>query len=45
MDGREYGRIDLYEADYEPEKVQFYQLVDIQFARELRRVDGDYEIP
>jgi len=43
--GREYGPIDLYEAAYEPEKVQFYQLVDIQFARELRRVDGDYEIP
>lgn len=45
LDGREYGRVDLYEAEYEPEKIQFYQMVDIPFARELRRVDGDYEIP
>jgi hypothetical protein len=44
-DGRPYEDIDLYEADYEPEKVQFYELVDIRFARELRRVDGDYQIP
>ena len=39
-DGRKYGPIDLYEAEYEPEKIQFYKMVDIPFARELRRV-GD----
>jgi len=38
VDGRTYGRVDLYEAAYEPEKLQFYKLVDIPFARELRRV-------
>lgn len=43
-DGHEYGPIDLYEAEYEPEKVQFYQLVHIPFARELRRVDRDCQI-
>jgi hypothetical protein len=44
-DGRRYQDIDLYEAAYEAERVQFYELVDIKFARELRRVDGDYQIP
>lgn len=39
LEGREYDRIGLYEAAYEPEKVQFYGgLVDIRFARELRQV-------
>jgi hypothetical protein len=38
VDGREYESIGLYEADYQPEKLQFYQLVDIPFARELRKV-------
>ncbi len=45
VNGREFGPIDLYEADYEPEKIQFYQMVDIPFARELRRVGNDYEPP
>jgi hypothetical protein len=44
-EGREYGRIALFEAAYEPEKVQFYQLVDIPFARELRQVALDYPYP
>ncbi len=44
VDGREHRQMSLYEADYEPEKIQFYQMVDIPFARELRRVDGDYEV-
>jgi hypothetical protein len=38
VDGREHKDIDLYEADYEPEKLQFYRMVDIPFARELRQV-------
>jgi hypothetical protein len=38
VDGRRYARADLHEAAYEPEKLQFYKLVDIPFARELRRV-------
>jgi hypothetical protein len=36
--GAEYDEAKLYEAAYEPEKIQFYQLVDIAFARELRKV-------
>jgi hypothetical protein len=38
VEGKEYRDIALWEAPYEPEKVQFYRLVDIPFARELRRV-------
>src|SRR5262249_40696005 len=37
-DGTEYERLTLYEADSQPETVQFYRLVDIPFARELRKV-------
>lgn len=37
-DGATYEHIPLREAEYEPEKVQFYRLVDIPFARELRKV-------
>ena len=44
-EGRAYERIALYEAAYEPEKVQFYQLVDIPFARELRQVALDFPYP
>ena len=38
VNGRKYGPIGLYEADYEPETIQFYRMVDIPFARELQRV-------
>jgi hypothetical protein len=38
LPGRTYDRIGLREAAYEPERVQFYRLVDIPFARELRKV-------
>jgi hypothetical protein len=43
--GAEYQRIPLYEADYEPEKIQFYQLVDIPFAKELRKVGAQHRFP
>ncbi len=36
--GAIYRDIDLYEASYETEKIQFYRLVDIDFARRLRQV-------
>jgi hypothetical protein len=36
--GTTYRDLVLYEAAYEPEKIQFYQLVDIDFARRLRQV-------
>jgi hypothetical protein len=36
--GTHYYDVDLYEVDYETEKVQFYRLVDIDFARRLRQV-------
>jgi len=44
VNGREYRRLDLLEAGYEPEKLQFYTLVDIPFARELRRAGTDYPV-
>jgi hypothetical protein len=45
LDGTEYERIRLYEADYETEKVQFYRMVDIPFARELRKVGTHHPFP
>lgn len=38
VQGEQYAELPLYEAAYEPEQVQFYRLVDIDFARELRKV-------
>ena len=43
--GRAYDRIALREAAYEPERVQFYHLVDIPFARELRQVSVHHPFP
>ena len=40
--GAKYQRLPLYEAGYEPERFQFYRLVDIPFARELRKVSVDH---
>lgn len=45
VDGRRYENIDLYEARYEPEKIQFYHMVDIPFARAMRRVGNGDELP
>lgn len=36
-EGRSYARVALREADYQPETVQFYRMVDIPFARALRQ--------
>ena len=41
-DGRSYARLALREADYQPETVQFYRMVDIPFARALRQVGLQY---
>ncbi len=41
--GPVYENIPLYEAEYSPEKIQFYKLKTIPFARELRRVSSSYE--
>jgi hypothetical protein len=38
VNGDRYEYLFLYEADYEPERFQFYRMVDIPFARELRKV-------
>ena len=43
--GRKYDRIALREAAYPPERVQFYHLVDIPFARELRQVSLHHPFP
>jgi hypothetical protein len=40
--GARYERLLLYEAAYEPERFQFYRLVGIPFARELRKVGVDH---
>lgn len=40
-EGRSYDRAWLREADYQPETVQFYRLIDIPFARALRQVGVD----
>jgi hypothetical protein len=45
VEGSEYRDVPLYEAAYEPEKVQFYRAVDIPFARELRRVGASRPFP
>ncbi len=45
VDGIEYTRVPLYEADYQPERIQFYRPVDIPFARELRKVGLHYPFP
>jgi hypothetical protein len=37
-EGRAYDRLLLREAEYQPETVQFYRLIDIPFARALRQV-------
>jgi hypothetical protein len=41
-EGRGYSRLLLREADYQPETVQFYHMVDIPFARALRKVGVHY---
>jgi hypothetical protein len=45
IDGAEYPRIALHEANYETERIQFYRLVDISFARELRKVGVSHPFP
>ncbi|MDG2308450.1 MAG: hypothetical protein P8R42_28055 [Candidatus Binatia bacterium] len=45
IDGFEYDDINLYEAEYEAERIQFYRMIDIGFARELRKVGVRYPFP
>jgi hypothetical protein len=40
-EGRGYPRVLLREAEYQPETVQFYRVIDIPFARALRQVGVD----
>jgi hypothetical protein len=42
INGNQYDSIPLYEADYQPETLQFYRLVDIPFARELRKISAEH---
>ncbi len=42
--GRVYRDIRLYEADYQPERIQFYAPRTIDFVRELRKVSVDYPV-
>ncbi|MCC6640370.1 MAG: hypothetical protein IT386_04290 [Deltaproteobacteria bacterium] len=41
-EGTLYPRLALYEAAYEPERVQFYATRPISFVRELRKVGADH---
>ena len=40
--GRSYRDIRLYEAEYQPERIQFYGPETIDFVRELRKVSLQY---
>jgi len=42
--GKTYRNIQLYEADYTPETIQFYKFTSIAFVRELRRVSKTYDL-
>ncbi len=42
VEGSLYPRVALYEAAYEPERVQFYATRPISFVRELRKVGADH---
>ncbi len=44
VEGKNYQDIILYEADYSPETIQFYQNKPIDFVRELRRVSSTYDV-
>ncbi len=44
-EGRSYARAWLREADYQPETVQFYRMIDIPFARALRQVGVHQPVP
>ena len=41
--GETYENIPLYEAEYTPETLQFYNRMPIPFVRELRRVSSTYD--
>ena len=41
--GETYENIPLYEADYTPETIQFYNRMPIPFVRELRRISSTYD--
>ena len=40
--GETYENIPLYEAEYAPETIQFYNRMPIPFVRELRRISSSY---
>lgn len=42
VEGARYDRLPLYEARYEPERVQFYAMRPIPFVRELRKVGAHH---
>ena len=42
VNGATYENLRLYEQPFEPERFQFYRMVDIPFARELRKVAVDH---
>jgi len=44
VEGKTYTNVPLYEAEYSPETIQFYQCKDIRFVRELRRVSSTYQV-
>jgi hypothetical protein len=45
VEGAHYDRIALYEAEYQQHRIQFYRMVDIPFARQLRQVGLHHPFP
>ncbi len=44
VNGEHYAKIHLYEAEFEPFRLQFFAKKDIPFVRELRKAGEDYPI-
>ncbi len=42
VNGQEYGKIPLYEAEMEPFRLQFFKLKDVPHVRDLRKAGEDY---
>lgn len=41
--GKTYKNLKLYEAEFEPQRLQFYKFKGIPFSRELRKVSATYD--
>ena len=44
VNGEHYGKVTLYEMEFEPFRLQFFAMKDIPFVRELRKTGEDHPI-